>query len=263
MKEDGKILWEDTMGINGNYWINDVLVDGARFVGVGGTESPEKQGQNLYFYSVDFSGVPLSAYEEDVAGDEDLAAITNYGGINKFYVGAERDDDGSYEGGVDLLIHTFLNNFAWISGFGVSHIDPDIVGQMLPTSDGGALVVGYTTGVVSGGNEIFVLKIGPSDNYPNTDLDMIVDNILTVEGTPMPNHVHIYPNPANDHLLIDFPAGAYKEVRVVDGAGNVLCAGSLSLGQSLNVSDLPNGLYIVELSGEQGLPVRQKFMVSH
>lgn len=263
MKDDGTIFWYDTMGVNGNYWINDVIVDGSRFVGVGGTESPAKQGLNLYFYPVDLNGIPLGPYEENAAGDEDLAAITSYGGTNKFYVGAERDDAGSYEGGVDLLIHTFLNNFVWVSGFGVAHIDPDVVGQMLPTSDGGALVVGYTTGVVSGGNEIFVLKIGPDGNNPNTDLDVIIDDILIVEGTPLPDDVHIYPNPANDHLQIEVPAGSYNQARIMDGAGKVLRSESLSLMQSLNVSDLPNGLYFLELSGDQGLPLRQKFMVIH
>lgn len=260
LKDDGTVLWEDTMGRNGNYWINDMVVDGTRFVAVGGTSSPDKQGIDSYYYPVDLSGAPLGPYEQPNPGDEDFAYITTVGPSNDFYIATHREDEGAVFG-IDMLVQKFLSNFLWSSGFGVSNMDTDMAGQIIPTSDGAAVVVGYTTGVISGGNEIFVLKIGPDDDYPDPQNDAVIEDILLVDSPEEITGFRVYPNPAHDMLHIRVEDIQSASIRLFDAAGKVVLLQEFQQSADVNVSDLPSGCYILEFSSEHLMPARTRVMV--
>ncbi len=263
LKDDGTVFWEDTSGVNGNYWINGLVVDEPqnRFLAVGGTTAPTKDGIDSYFYWTDYGGTPLGYYEQNNPGDENFVGLTPYGSNGDFYMMAHTEDAGSFEGGTDLLIHKFNSGLWWASGFGVAHIGPDVGGQIIPTSDGSAVAVGYTTGVVSGGNEAFVLKIGPNDSYPDPGTDVIVDDILIVSEAGQPESFSVYPNPASTQLMIHSEDNSWTEALLYDVSGKVLAKQELQFENSIDVSMLPTGWYLLEVRGENGKAVRNKVMV--
>ncbi len=264
IKDDGTLMWEDTMGINGSYWINDVEVEDTRFVGIGGTSGGGKDGIDFYFYPVDFGGGALGPLESPNPGDENFQHITTYGPADDFYIASTNIDQWSYEGGVDVRVSKFLTNMAWQNGFAIGHPDPDVPGDIIRTSDGGALVVGYTTGVISGGNEVFVAKIGPGNaNFPNPQMDLIVDAIVSVEEVIEDVDMAIYPNPASTGISIETSLVDYTDVALRDASGKLVASEKMQLTTSMNVSQLSDGWYILEISGDGVKPVRRKVVVHH
>ena len=263
MKEDGTFLWERTFGTNGNYWIHDVEIDGSRCVGVGGTTAASKDGIDFFFNHFDFNGSPMGPFEIPNPGDDDQMLITTAGPTyNYFHIVANTDNAWTYEGGVDVLIHKYLPNMAWQSGFGVGNLNPDIPGQIIRTSDGSAICVGYTTGVVSGGNEVFVAKIGPGiDDYPNPQFDVVINNIVIVDELDQVADIRVYPNPASESISISSEDNGYTNVKLIDAMGNVVLSQKLNFDLSLDLSELKNGWYILELSGSEVALVRKKVII--
>ena len=251
IKDDGTMYWEDTMGLNGNYWIHDVEFEGTRIVGVGGTSGGGKDGIDFYFYPVDFGGAPLGPFEVPNPGDEDHVLVTTFGPTEDFYIVSTNIDQWSFDGGVDTRVHKYLPNMAWQSAFTIGHPNPDVPGQIIRTSDGAAIVVGYTTGVVSGGNEVFVAKIGPGNgNYPNAQADVVVDAIVIVDEMDEVAKLNVYPNPAVNAIQIDTDKPGYSSVRMIDATGKLVASENISLNLTLSVGGLTNGWYMLEVSGE-------------
>ena len=67
------------------------------------------------------------------------------------------------------------------------------------------------------------------------------------------NEVHIDLNEATQ----------FDKVRIINTSGKEVMTESISLNVTLNVSALENGMYILEVSGVDILPVRKKVLIKH
>lgn len=262
--EDGTMYWEDTMGRSGNYWIHDIEFEGTRIVGVGGTSGENKDGIDFYFYPATFGGDALGPLEVGNPGDEDHVLITTYGPDDDFHIVSTNIDQWTFEGGIDTRVHKFLPNMAWQNGFTIGNPGPDVPGEIIRTSDGGAILVGYTTGVVSGGNEVFVAKIGPGDAvYPNPQMDLIIEAIVDVDEVEAAiGSLSVYPNPATNILQIETENQGYSEVRIVDASGKVVALENISFKLTMSLEELTTGWYLLEVSGAKMETVRRKVVVN-
>lgn len=76
------------------------------------------------------------------------------------------------------------------------------------------------------------------------------------------SQIHIYPNPADQTLsLSEFPLGS--TVRIMDFSGKVLLEStSDGFENAVNVSRIPNGMYVVQIE-HQGVHTHQKLLVQH
>ena len=63
------------------------------------------------------------------------------------------------------------------------------------------------------------------------------------------NHksISIYPNPADNYLTIETPANEMVQVIILNNVGDIMLTG---LGNRLDVSNLPAGIYFVKVVGE-------------
>lgn len=250
LKDDGTVMWEHTSGANGDYWINDIVVDGARFAAIGGTTGLLKDGIDFYFCPLDFGGSSLGPYEQPAAGDEDFKHITKYGDGSSFYIVSHREGAGTFEGGTDVLVNRFLTSMLWQSGFGVAHEFPDVAGDVIPTSDGGAIVVGYTTNVVNGGNELFALKIGPNDDYPDPIADVEIHDIVSIyEGNMVIPNLLVYPNPAVSEFTIEGGDKLYK-MSLYSLSGSLLIQDEFFKQESYDLEGLEMGTYLINVIDE-------------
>ena len=114
--------------------------------------------------------------------------------------------------------------------------NPDVSGEVIRTSDGGAVVVGYSTGQVSGGNEAFLVKFGPNDDYPNTILDVVIDNIVTIKESSMDKSLKIFPNPTDGILNISTENLNYSTIRIISSVGKEMNAISFQSSIKIDVS---------------------------
>lgn len=263
MKDDGTIQWEHTTGANGDYWINDVIYDGSRFAAVGGTSGATKNGIDFYFCPVSTGGGPLGPYEQPAPDDENFMCLTKYGDGTGFYIVSHREGAGFYDYGTDITVSRFLTNMTWQNGIQVGHQYPDVIGEIIPTSDGGAIMVGYSSEVVSGGNEVFVMKIGPNDQYPDPVMDEEFMNLVEVSELSLQNDdIHIYPNPVATNLNIH-GAETYYKVSIIDLSGKVVLRHVFYNESLLNLSELQSGTYIVDIENQLGETRRTKLIVQH
>lgn len=133
---------------------------------------------------------------------------------------------------------------SWVLDQKVFSLDPnnnEVFGISLGAANNGTLVFGATgdnaSGVVIGA--AYVLKLNVS-----------VDNKELIE---LSNNLDIFPNPATDVLNVQWngiPQKTANEFRILDLSGKVLMDGQVNLGtgDQIQISQLPRGVFILELS---------------
>lgn len=95
----------------------------------------------------------------------------------------------------------------------------------------------------------------------------IQDRDEPVTATLVADHVRVYPNPAGSHLFIDLPEweNQYIQMRLINLQGQVVLSTSLQgamNGQFVPLTDVPTGMYFLELNPDQGDKIVKKVMVS-
>jgi len=71
--------------------------------------------------------------------------------------------------------------------------------------------------------------------------------------------IRIYPNPVRDELRIENGEWRIEKVEILDLTGKIILNSQLSILHSVNVSALPQGIYIVKLKTDKGI-VTEKFI---
>jgi hypothetical protein len=102
-------------------------------------------------------------------------------------------------------------------------------------------------------------------NYAITEQDILgqyQELVNTSIGGTALASLEVYPNPAQDRLNIRLDQPQAAQVTLLDLQGRVLQRATLINRLELNVSDLPSGLYLVQVRSE-GLQVTQKVVISH
>jgi hypothetical protein len=166
-----------------------------------------------------------------------------------------------WAGQYDIIV-TKINNTGhldWIANAGGPSVDYAI--DMCVSRDGDVYLTGqynrfdpyrynfngdaYTVGTANFGSyslnsdgqfgQYYIAKLGHSSTVDVKKLNMFAEDII------------IYPNPAQEELHIDAPGN--MNLKITDVLGRCVCTRQLTAGtNSLNISDQPDGVYVVELS---------------
>lgn len=99
------------------------------------------------------------------------------------------------------------------------------------------------------------------------DSNTVEDNYTDLSGTLGIKKTHAsnvaasaYPNPVSDVLSIKLPTDDTYQYRIVSFTGSVIKTGSLNNGSNtIDVQQLPAGMYMIRLSGKDGLSGALKF----
>lgn len=93
---------------------------------------------------------------------------------------------------------------------------------------------------------------------PNTDCTDVFGASSTVPSQTYPNTLSVYPNPANDYLIINLPNYDRAEVEIRDINGALRYSAITEQGQKLFLPEkLPTGIYSVRVLLEHGSQVVQ------
>lgn len=255
---DGTLIWENQYGNNGNFEVKSICIYNNQILAVGNNISTIYNTINDYGLIVTNSGNESYYYVTEFVEDHAMDFIAQYGDTNTFLVSNPFDNEFSVGPGQDLYIAKFnevLYNFT--PGVFVSGSFDDITGQIISTSDKGAVVVGTNNSVVEQVPNVFVLKMGPNEDYPSTafgtvpqySLVSLVDNYLDL------SEPSIYPNPARNEINISFHT-LYDEgeISFVNPAGQIVYKLKVdTLSKKADVSFLDKGVYILKMSTNNGL----------
>lgn len=259
--EDGTTLWENELGLNGNYHLKDACVRQNEIIAVGKRFNTPEDSDSHYFYC-DINGNMLyQGFYPGETGDEGYEHITSFGDSSSVYATIMYDNAWSTTNGTDFSLIRYTIPFNVQSDYIVYHENPDEPQDLIRTSDGGIVVVGFATGNFVGGNDALVIKIGPNDSVPV--LDSWVGEIVSVLDQPSMEKFLLYPNPSANSMTIQNADISYNHIHIFDLFGNLIVSEAYYEGKEFSTAQLANGTYIVELSSESKSSQHHKLVVQH
>jgi Secretion system C-terminal sorting domain/Ig-like domain CHU_C associated len=172
---------------------------------------------------------------------------------------------GYTEGGQNRLVWTTANEIN-NKGFQVERASPQPPQGALTTWD----VLGFVNTKGKAATYDFVDKAPPSGaggayyrlRQMDNDGKETLSKVISLSNTAK-SLLKVYPNPATDVLTVEFTKGGtvdthgrvYQQFQIINLLGQIILRGPLN--QSVDVSSLPNGTYIVKVGEEQVKFIKQ------
>lgn len=216
IEDNGTIWWQDSLGESGAYVINDIALETIRISYVG--MQIKTTGDTADFYlKTDFSGVIDYEFNISNAGIEYAVGIAPFAG-DRYVVISEADNQYSYAN-LDLFFYQYYTALFYESTIaGINAIGNEILGQIIPTSDMGAIAVGYLTQVGDGGSNIFVIKLYPGFPSISSNDSHSTDPLVTIhENNDL--SLTIYPNPSDGIINIHVNGSPIKQIDITNMQG--------------------------------------------
>lgn len=253
IRDNGIIDWIDTIGPHGNYGLNAVNFINNRINFGGWYFNPTENDLDEFFGRVQPNGTYDYGFDLYSIGPRKINCIISYGSAGKQYMVYQHREPTSFPVGHDIMLIR-ADEFMWYNGsmMTLGHPEDDVPGELIPTSDGGAMFVGYTSYFGSGGSNVFVIKIGENDVYPSTALFPTPNSLVTIEEVTAFDAFNVYPNPATDFIQIDMKEPGKYAVALVDCAGKVLQNTIYQNSIQLSLIPLSSGVYSLQIMDEFG-----------
>ncbi len=250
---NGTVLWADTVLTVGASSVIDLDADltGNRIHFVGWRFNPNASIENNLFGKYFLNGA-LDFYDSEPTNDfKRVDQITRFGTQGKNYMVYRYIDGSSFQDGSDIGVSKLMSNLYW-DGFvqSINYPMDDVPGQIIPTNDGGAILVGSTSGMGLGGGNVFAMKIGPNDLFPVIEPDPVPNSLVDlIEWDAM--SLKIYPVPTNDKLYIEQNSAQKMSYQLVDLNGKNLMNVEVVGNSELDISMLDAGMYLLYVSDDR------------
>lgn len=264
--EDGTMI--DTLVYSnrpGNFEFNDVNVVGNLMLGVGSHHAGTGAEWEVTYQRSELSPSGFLTdwmFMENLNnGDWHADVLTSYGGDTTRYLGLSFENNPNvYPGGRDVMVQLGNTHMFWLASVAfLAMEEPDVNGEIIRTSDDGAILVGYhqNLNVGSGGGTIFLYKIGPNETYPVVDNTMIHTNLVGVKKLNASIDTKVYPNPTKEKLHLELPSFIEVSYTLTDSFGRIVSFGSITENTTLDVSTFKPGMYLLNVHNDQGNSMHQ------
>jgi hypothetical protein len=242
--ENGSVVYFNQIGDNGNFGMNDISLNMNRLNLCGWKKDLALNEHDNYTGRYNLDG---TLFYESVfvnQGDVILDELSLNGSQNKLYVAYRNENLTAATFGMDVTIGRFNINYDWDNGpLYINNAGEEKTEQLLPTLDGGLLAVGYTTYPMNGGSNVFVVKIGPLDQYPITSGVQPIQALVGIEQQEVNIENSIFPVPCTTSLNFKGILAQYEYVLWNSQGQNL---GPVYLIENkLDVNSLMNGLYFL------------------
>ena len=263
--DNGIVQWFDTIGFNGVQGIYDLDVDPFHLNFVGYWFDPVAQYKKDFYGFVTFENtyVENNFVSPPTGNDWFREHVTTYGFENKKYIAGKFKNASSELFGYDVAFARVGSSLWWDnSSSTLAYAGDDDCGQLIPTSDGGVLFVGFTSTLGSGGANVFVEKIGPGDIHPLIDTSPLIDQLVFVNELNLPSDFKVYPNPASDELVLVSSKDIDFEYVLINMHGREVRSGSHQAIGYIDISGVNSGVYLLKVwTGENSTPSVVRIMV--
>jgi hypothetical protein len=265
---NGDTAWVKQYGLDGNYSLNDCFFDGTLLNAVGVRVFPEDGEDDEYRLKSDINGADLNEISDHVLGDVSLDHLCKYGINNKILIATSFKNVFSVAGTYDSGVTRYLSDFTFDFGFvNVMSGMQDFTGNLISTSDGGVIFTGYMEGGMLGGSSVFVLKVGPNDDYPSinwSDFSSIaIESLVSIDEIQIEEltDFKMYPNPASNLVSIFTGTNELIEIDIVDVYGKTLWKESIVNNAQFDVSSWNSAVYFIRISKNKQLLKTSKLVV--
>jgi len=265
MHDDGTMI--DTMiysNYPGDYELNDlqVLGDTAQAIGSYQLNAADQWDYTFYRIEINPSGFLTEfVINSEVDGDWHGDVFTAYNDNSQRYMSFSFENNANtFEGGRDIMVqrgNTFMFYQATVAFLAME--EPDVNGEMIRTSDGGAIIVGYhqNTLIGSGGGTIFLYKIGPGEVYPGTTGILGFNQLVGLETKMATLNANVFPNPTTGLLNIELPTETAHTITLVDAQGSLIFEDQLNQSGTLSLQGVASGVYLIRIQNETGFYINR------
>lgn len=266
MHINGTVLWSQEYGPDGNYWFNDLTIQDSLIHVVGKYYNDTVSDYEGYSGIMKHDGTLTTEFVFYKEGYDSHEFIVKYGSGDKFYIGFNVENTGSYPGGVDFIIMRNKSNLLFDnSGCNFANVGDELGGQLIPTNDGGAILVGTNEAYNLGGTNVALLKIGKNDAYPYTSGYMIPNHLVQVlELAKKPSALSIFPNPSTGSFQIKSEEFKVQKIKLYGIDGQLFFQKQLVEMNDfvIELPKLQSGNYLMELENEQGMKITKVFILT-
>jgi hypothetical protein len=237
----GTLLPDQARGL----WVND---DGG-FIIAGGSGYPQR---DVLLLRTDALGTTLWQRAYGEADMEEMAYDVQQLADGGFIV-CGRDEVPTTGATRMYLFRTDPSgNLDWERTFQQGHASESV--SLDQTTDGGYVLFGNSTEILN-------------ENTANTDMYLVKTDAAGYVGmaeVPSGRSLLIHPNPATDRIAIDPGSDQVEHVAIRNASGQQVLELKLTLTQAntVDVSDLPSGLYCLTVMLSNGLRVSQPLIIS-
>jgi hypothetical protein len=212
-----------------------------------------------YLLRMENNGIQESEETPHAEGDKVVKGVAKYGSAGMAYVAAEFKDQYSAGYSTDVIYNRYYESLYWDNNFVVVPFPlEETHGELIKTIDGGAIATGSFASGDFGGSAVYVIKIGPNDNYPVVNLSN-TESLVFLNETEMDNNFSIYPNPTANQFTVSVTEKV--TVRIVDVNGRELASEIVFQTKEYNVSKWDAGVYFVTVEKENGAKSTKKLIV--
>lgn len=256
---DGVIDWEEEYGDYGAYELFDFYFLYSNIYAAGGRVHPIDGDKDEYILRMANTGVPESEGIIHAEGDKVVKGVALYGSAGMAYVAAEFKDQFSAGYSTDVIYNRYYESLFWDNNFVVVPFPlEETHGELIKTLDGGAIATGSIASGDFGGSAIYVIKIGPNDNYPVVNLSNTGSLVFLDENETVAN-LSIYPNPTTAQFTVSISEKA--TILVQDGFGRQIIKSVMNQTKEFDVSTWDAGIYFVTIELENGTKLTRKLIV--
>lgn len=263
MQDDKTILWQDTIDYIGELIINDVLVYNDTMQVVGQQRLNDTDDWDIYRMTYDLiNDIVVQVYNEHHEGNSRGKELVKRDTSPYRMMAWGSDSDVSFAFGEDVVVHRQdqLMNYLWVPDSYVAREGQDEVGEFIRTNDGGAMLVGYVSHRDGQFNEhVFVYKFGPDGTGVWVDETGVVNQMVGLHKIDHLAQFSVYPNPANDKIVVETEQQiSHLKLIALDGK---LIKSQSDFAGSIDVSTVQSGVYIIEVSLEDGAVGVQRVVI--
>lgn len=251
LDDNGTIVAQDTIGPNGHYFLKDAIVmnDSIQIVG----KSYPMEGDDNRLLRITYNlatNTTLDLISLQGVGSWSGELITLYGDSTFRYLSYQIVASFTTDLGPDLHFgryDAYLNSIA--SVVQLEYTGEEMGRDLIATRDGGAISVGYTTVGGSGSGNVYVLKIGPGETYPDTQGGTLFEPIVDLVEINKNVGFKYYPNPAENLLYVEPNELTIQKMLLTDLSGKEVLQTAESPIQMGSVS---TGIYLLNIQFENG-----------
>ena len=248
LDENGVVYDYDTINIAGLGELNDIIISNDTIQGIGVYKDHDTSQYNVrtYTWNINLTDLTqISISQVTSYGDFEGDLITNLSSTGNRYIVSRVSNNNWVVGpGPDLVISKLSAGLGWLGNqSGLAEANPDVGGQMIPTIDGGAALVGFRGGVGARGGTVFLLKVGVNDAFPTISPLIYVNELVEVVEITSLFEANLYPNPTDNSLTIELKEAVDYDFQIVNTLGQTVYSDKIFGTKSIDVSNLQSGIY--------------------
>ena len=249
---NGDTLWTKQYGSLSNDSCNSIaLCKDKGFLLAGNRDTLTKH--KALFYKMDSLGnIIQTVFEKNASGNRSISHIIE--SVEGDYVLIANTDVGGL-GGQEIRMDKYNPGGWWVWGRSFGGTADDESYHFIQAQDSGYALVGYTASYGLGPDNVYIAKTNSVGSYSTT-----VNSYVSVkEENAEQKSIAIYPNPSAGKFNVS--GEKIIGIRIYNIIGGLIYESERRPINTIDISDQPNGIYMMVIKLENGL-ARRKIIVS-